>query len=267
MNWTLFRQTIRFQRVRLALVCAALAVWGFLLPVIYARFGSQFSAMMNSGLLPEEFANFGGGDVFSLPGSIALSFIHPIAIILISVFAIGFSAAAIAGERQWGTLEVALARPVSRQTFYFTLLAASWLFVGTTIAALLAGGVSGSIFAGVAGELAFEHLPLLWVNGVILFGTFAAIGLAASVSFDRLPPALGWALGIVITMYVMQVLGSLWPAAEKLQPYSLFYYLKPKPILTGAAEPLDLGVLALVILVAMAWALVVFPRRDLAAPS
>ena len=98
--------------VRLALVCAALAVWGFLLPVVYARFGSQFSAMMNSGLLPEEFANFGGGDVFSLPGSIALSFIHPIAIILISVFAIGFSAAAIAGERQWGTLEVALARPV-----------------------------------------------------------------------------------------------------------------------------------------------------------
>jgi hypothetical protein len=102
---------------------------------------------------------------------------------------------------------------------------------------------------------------------VILFGAFAAIGLAASVSFDRLPPALGWALGIVITMYVMQVLGSLWPAAEILQPYSLFYYLKPKPILTGAAEPSDLAVLALVIALAVAWALVVFPRRDLAAPS
>jgi ABC-type transport system involved in multi-copper enzyme maturation permease subunit len=202
-----------------------------------------------------------------MPVTIALSFIHPNAIIVISVFAMAFTSAAVAVERQWGTLEVALARPVSRQTFYFTLLAASWLFVGTTIAALLAGGVSGSIFAGVAGELAFEHLPLLWVNGVILFGTFAAIALAASVSFDRLPPALGWALGIVITMYVMQVLGSLWPAAEKLQPYSLFYYLKPKPILTGAAEPLDLAVLALVIALAIAWALVVFPRRDLAAPS
>ena len=267
MNWTLFWQTCRFQRIRLALVCVALAVWGFLLPVIYARFGSQFSALMKSGLLPKEFANFGGGDVFSLPGSIALSFIHPIAIILISVFAIGFSSAAVAAERERGTLEVALARPVSRQSFYFTLLMASWVFVATTIAALLAGGVSGSVFAGVAGELAFERLPLLWVNGVILFGAFAAIGLAASVSFDRLPPALGWALGIVITMYVMQVLGSLWPAAEILQPYSLFYYLKPKPILTGAAEPFDLAVLGLVIGLAIVWALVVFPRRDLAAPS
>jgi 4-amino-4-deoxy-L-arabinose transferase-like glycosyltransferase len=144
---------------------------------------------------------------------------------------------------------------------------ASFVFVGTTIAALLAGGVSGAVFAGVAGELAFDQLPLLWLNGVLLFGAVAAIGLAASVSFDRFPPALGWPLGIVITAYVMEVLGSLWPAAEKLRPYSLFYYLKPKPILTGAAEPIDLAVLAMVILIAMAWALVVFPRRDLSAPS
>ena len=104
MNWTLLHQTWRFQRVRLALVCIALAVWGFLLPIVYARFGSQFSALMNSGLLPEQFAKFGGGDVFSLSGTIALSFIHPIAIILTSVFAIGFSSSAIAGERQKGTL-------------------------------------------------------------------------------------------------------------------------------------------------------------------
>ncbi len=267
MNWILFRQTWRFQRVRLALVCLALAVWGFLLPIIYARFGAQFSAMMNSGLLPKELARLGGGDVFSLSGSIALSFVHPIAIILVSVFAVGFSSSAVAGERQKGTLEVALARPMSRQTLYLTLLAASFVFVGTTVAALLAGGVSGALFAGVAGELAFERLPLLWLNGVLLFGTLAAIGLAASVSFDRLPPALGWSLGIVIIMYVMEVLGSLWPAAEALRPYSLFYYLKPKPILTGAAERLDLGILALVLLGAIAWALVVFPRRDLAAPS
>src|SRR5262245_27856095 len=105
MNWTLFLQTLRFQKIRLTLVSIALAVWGFLLPVIYARFGSQFSALMNSGLLPEQFARFGGGDVFSLSGSIALSFIHPIAIILTAVFAVGFSSAAVAGERQRGTLE------------------------------------------------------------------------------------------------------------------------------------------------------------------
>ena len=53
----------------------------------------------------------------------------------------------------------------------------------------------------VAGQLAFRNLPLLWLNSVLLFGAFAAIALAASVSFDRLTPALGVTLGIVITMY------------------------------------------------------------------
>jgi ABC-2 type transport system permease protein len=267
MNGALLRHTWRSQRTKLAIIAIALSVWGFLLPIIYAQFGSQFTALMNSGLMPKQFARLGGGDIFSLPGTIALSFIHPIAIILTSVFAVGFSASAIAGERQRGTLEVALARPVARRAFYLTLLAASFGFIAILSGALLAGGVSGATFAGVVGELAFRNLPFLWLNSILLFGAFAAIALAASVSFDRLTPAVGVTLGIVIVMYVLEVLGSLWPAAEVLQPYSLFHYLKAKAILTGSAVPLDAAVLSIVILIAMAWALVVFPRRDLAAPS
>ena len=267
MNGALLRHTWRLQRTKLAIVSIGLTVWGFLLPVIYARFGSQFTALKESGLLPEQFARFGGGDVFSLSGSIALGFIHPIAIILTSVFAVGFSASAVAGERQRGTLEVALARPISRRVLYLSLLAASFGFIAISIAALLAGSVSGATFAGVVKELAFRNLPLLWLNSVLLFGAFAAIALAASVSFDRLTPALGLTLSIVIAMYVLEVLGSLWPAAEGLQPYSLFHYLKAKAILTGFAAPFDVVVLSSVILLAMVWALVVFPRRDLAAPS
>jgi ABC-type transport system involved in multi-copper enzyme maturation permease subunit len=267
MNRVLLRHTWRVHRTRLAMVSIALAIWGFLLPVVYARFGSQFTALLESGLLPEQLARFGGGDVFSLAGSIALSFIHPIATILTSVFAVGFSASAVAGERQRGTLEVALARPISRRALYLTLLAASFGFIAIAVAALLVGSVSGATFAGVVTELKFRNLPLLWLNSVLLFGAFAAIALAASVSFDRVPPALGVALGIVIVMYVLEALGTLWPAAQGLQPYSLFHYLKARAILTGVMAPLDLLVLLSVIVVAMVWALVVFPRRDLAAPS
>jgi ABC-type transport system involved in multi-copper enzyme maturation permease subunit len=266
-NGALLRHTWRLQRVKLALVSVALAGWGFVLPVVYARYGSQFTALLKSGLFPEELASFGGGDVFSLPGSIALSLIHPIAIILTSVFAVGFSAAAVAGERQRGTLEVALARPISRRSLYVTLLAAVFGFVAVAVTALLAGSVSGASFGGVSHELAFRNLPLLWLNTVLLFGAFAAIGLAASVSFDRLTPALGATLSILIVMYVFDVLGSLWPAARGLQPYSLFHYLNPRAILGGVAPSLDVAVLVSAILMAMAWALVVFPRRDLAAPS
>lgn len=267
MNHTLVRQTWRSQRLKLAVVGAALLVWGFLLPVIYATFGSQFRALMESGMVPEQFARFGGGDIFSLSGSIALGLIHPIALILTSVFAVGFSSSAIAGERQRGTLEVLLARPISRRSLYVSLAVAAFAFVAVLLAALLVGSLLGSAFAGVLGELRVDRVPLLWLNAVLLFGSFAAIGLAASVSFDRLPPALGVTIAIVVLMYFFDILGSLWPKAEGLQPYSLFHYLKAKAILAGATEPLDLVVLVAVIVCAVTWALVVFPQRDLAAPS
>src|SRR5690349_10583180 len=148
-NLPLFRHTWRLQRVKLALVSIALLVWGGVPPFIYSRFGSQFEAMLQSGIFPEEFARFGNGDIFSLTGSMAISLIHPIALVLTSVFAVGFSTASIAGERQRGTLEVVLARPLSRQSLYFTLLAAAFTFVATAIAALLAGSLVGASLAGV----------------------------------------------------------------------------------------------------------------------
>src|SRR6185295_1470105 len=126
MNGALFRHTWRVQRIRLALVSFALLIWGCLPPFIYARFGSQFKVLLDSGIFPQQFARLGSGDIFSLSGAIALSLIHPIALILTSVFAVGFSASAIAGERQRGTLEVVLARPLGRRSLYFTLLAASF---------------------------------------------------------------------------------------------------------------------------------------------
>ncbi|MEO7273624.1 MAG: ABC transporter permease subunit [Vicinamibacterales bacterium] len=267
MNRALFSQTWRGQGLKLAIVSTALAIWGSLMPLVYAQYGSQFKAVLDSGMLPPQFAKFGGGDIFTLSGSIALGLIHPIAIILTSVFSVGFSTAAIAGERQRGTLEVALARPIARRSFYLTLLLAAFGFIAVTVAALLTGTMAGAAFAGVLGEFPVRHLPLVWLNAVLLFGSFTAIGLAASSSFDRLAPALGVTLGFVVLMYFLEILGSLWPAAETLQPYSLFHYLKTKAILIGAPAPLDDVVLAVVIAVSVAWALIVFPRRDLAAPS
>lgn len=263
----LFAHTWRMQRVKLAVVCLGLIVWGFITPVVYAQFGAQFRMLLENGLIPEQFVQFGGGDIFSLAGAIGLGFIHPISLILNSVFAVGYTTAAIASERQRGTLEVTLSRPISRHTLYRTLFAASFTFLAATTTALLAGGVAGATFEGVRGELPLEPLPLLWLNGVLLFGAIASIGLAASLSFDRFAPALGLTLGVVVVSYFLEVLGSLWPDARPVQPYSLFHYLQPKAILTGHVAASDFAVLALVLALAVIYALVVFPRRDLPAPS
>jgi ABC-2 type transport system permease protein len=257
----------RANRWRLLIVSAALAIWGAILPIVFDAFGAQFEAIMDSGIIPSQFTQFGGGDIFSLTGSVALGFIHPISVGLGLFFAVGFAGAAIAGERQRGTLEVLLARPVSRRRTYVTALAASLLFVAVTTLALTVGALVGAAIVGRVAELGPGNLPVLWLNASLLFGAVAAISLAASVSFDRLTPALGLSLAFVLVSYFLDVIGELWPDAAFLQPYSVFHYLDARAALTGLADPADFAVLAGVIAVAVGYALVVFPRRDLAAPS
>ena len=79
--------------------------------------------------------------------------------------------------------------------------------------------------------------------------------------------ALGIGLGVAIVSYFFEILKSLWPDAKGLQPLSLFHYLQARDVLTGTVDPFSFVLLAGVAALALAVALVVFPRRDLAAPS
>ncbi len=148
MNRALFAHTWRSNRFRLAIVAVALLLWGAVLPIIYDAFGEQFRELMESGIFPEQMTQFGGGDIFSLTGSVALGFIHPLAVGLNLVFAVGFAGAAVAGEAQRGTLEVLLARPISRRTVYGTFAAAAALFLAVTVAALTLGALLGAAVTG-----------------------------------------------------------------------------------------------------------------------
>src|SRR5215218_3714394 len=133
MNRALFVRTWRAQRLKLLICSIAIAAWSLFLPIIYKSFGSQMKALVDSGIIPRQLTDFGGGDVFSLSGSIAIGYIHPIAILLVGVFAVGFSTSAVAGERQRGTLEVILARPLSRRGLYLTLLGAALGFIAIVL--------------------------------------------------------------------------------------------------------------------------------------
>jgi hypothetical protein len=106
MSVRLFRQTLRWQRVRLLVVLVAGIAWGAVIPVIYNEFSVIIRDLANSGAFPEEMMNIGSGSLFTLPGSITLGLQHPLAIAMIGIFAVGASSVAVAGERARGTLEV-----------------------------------------------------------------------------------------------------------------------------------------------------------------
>lgn len=267
MNLRLYLQTLRWNRVRLAAVVIAALGWGMLIPIVYVQFAAAFKDLANSGVLPKELMNFGSGSLFTLPGALTLGLQHPLAIAFVGIFAVGSTVSAIAGERESGTLEVLLSRPISRRTLYVTLAVASATLIAIVLLALLGGQLIGVAIQGVTDELDLGLMPLVFLNGLMLWAAFAAFGLAASVSFDRHSPALGLTLAYLLINYFLEILGSLWRDVAWSQQYSLFHHFNPGNILTGDANPLDFLILAVAIIIPVAYALVVFPRRDLAAPS
>jgi ABC-2 type transport system permease protein len=263
----LFRQTLRWQRARLLSVLVAAIAWGAFIPVIYDAFSEPIRDLANSGVIPEEMMNFGSGSLFTLPGSITLGLQHPLAIAMLGIFAVGSSSVAVAGERARGTLEVLLARPISRTTLYVSILVALLLAVLLVLAAIVGGMIGSATAVGIVDELDLGQLPLVLVNGFGLWAAFTTFGLAMSVSFDRPGPAIGLALAYLLVNYFLEILGSLWSDAAWTQEYSLLHHFDPGAILTGDLDPIDLVIVYAAAVVPVVYALLVFPKRDLAAPT
>jgi ABC-2 type transport system permease protein len=267
MSARLFRQTLRWQRVRLIAVIVAAIAWGAIIPVIYSEFSDLFRDLANSGAIPQEMMNFGSGSLFTLPGSITLGLQHPLAIAMLGIFAVGSSSMAVAGERARGTLEVLLARPISRTTLYVSILVALLLAVLVVLAAILGGMVGSATVVGIVGELDLGQMPLVLVNGFGLWAAFTTFGLAMSVCFDRPGPAVGLTLAYLLVNYFLEILGSLWTDAAWTQEYSLLHHFDPGAILSGELDPIDLVIVYAAAVIPIVYALLIFPKRDLAAPA
>ncbi len=267
MNRALLLRTWGWLWLRAAIIGAALVAWGWLMPFLYGQFSDAIRDMVTSNPLMEQMSRFGSGDLFTLGGTLTLGTQHPLVIAMLGVFAVGTAATAIAGERQRGTLEVLLARPIPRRTVYLTLFVAVAIVIGVLVALLLTGMYAGSATQSLLGDLPAGQLPLVWLNGVLLWIAFASFSLAASASVDRAGPAIGLSLAFLLANYFVEILGSLWADVAWSQEYSLFHHFQVAEILEGQADPLDLVILGAAIVVPLAWALFRFPRRDLAAPA
>lgn len=267
MNGRLLLQTWRWQTAKLAVVIPIAVAWGWLMPFFYSQFSEAFREFATTNPLFDQLSNFGSGNLFTVAGALTLGFQHPIAIALVAIFAIGATSYSIAGERQRGTLEVLLARPVARSALVVTLTFALLTATIAVVAAHLAGSVLGLFTQGLDDELNLAQLPLVLLNGALLWTAFATFGIAASASFDRAGPAIGISLAYLLVNYFFEILGSFWIEAAWTQEYSLFHHFQPSEIFAGRADPFDLALLAVVAAVPLGYAIWVFRRRDLAAPA
>lgn len=267
MNLPLLRRTIAANAVRLLVIGAGLVLMGVLMPVIYAAFGQEIGEFVETVPLLARFSNFGGADVFSLTGSVALGLTHPFTLLLMGIMAIAYPALAIAGERDRGTLEVTLSRPISRRGLYATLLVAGVGFITLLLAVLVAAAFVSTVAVGLADELDPLRLVQLWFAGSMLFIAYMALAFAVSVESDRAAPAIGIPAIFVLLNYLAFFIGSIWPDVSWLEDYSMFNLLKARDILVEGMAVSDVVIMAGFAAAFVVLALYRFPRRDLPAPA
>jgi ABC-2 type transport system permease protein len=262
MNANYFLHMWRWNWIKVAAVTCGCLLWGFLAPVIDKSLISTVQ-----GALPPSLANFGSGTLNTFPGVITVMFEHPFLIALVSTVALAITIPALAGQRQRGTLEMLLARPIKRSNLVATVALAVASMLLLVLLAMVVGILAGSSVEGLSDQVPVRELLLVWLWSALLYGAFASFALAASATSNRNGPAVSWTLGFLIANYFFEILGGFWDQAKAWQPYSLFHHFQAADILAGRPSAFDLMVLGLAIVIPITYALYVFPRRDLPAPD
>ncbi len=267
-NPPLLRHTLSSNGPRLVVIALGLVLMGIVMPLMYSAFGVEMAEFIDSVPFFSQLVNgFGGGNVLSLTGSMAFAFQHPFTLLLVGIMAIAFPALAIAGERDRGTLEVTLSRPISRRGLLFTLYFAGVVFVALLLGVLSLTTAITAVAVGFGDEVEVAQLVQLWLVSTLLFVVFMGLAFVVSVESDRAGPAIGIPAVFVLLNYLAYTIGGIWPDVAVLEDWSVFNLLKAQSVLTDGAALSDVLVMLALIVILAAVAFYRFPRRDLPAPS
>lgn len=205
-------------------------------------------------------AAFGISDLTTAVGYLegqVFSFTLPL---LLLIFAVGAGARAIAGDEEWGMLELVLTHPVPRGR----LLLGRFAVLATSVAALVL-----VVFVVVAGLDAALNLgvgvgPVAAITAsMALFGLFfATLALAVGAATGRRSVALGLATVVAVSGYAANNLAPLIGDVDWLRRLSpLYYYIGADPLRDGL-DPGHAAVLVVATALFLALGLWRFSRRD-----
>jgi len=187
-----------------------------------------------------------------------LSLIVPLAIGYLAVRAV---ASGLAGAAESGRLDVLLSAPISRRR----ICAAGFLATGVELAAVLAAAwvltMLGSVLSGAglgAGPAAAGFVSV-WPLGLL----FAGLGIVVCGFTMRTTIVTGAVAGVLVSMYVVDLIGKLDPGLSGVRYFSVFKYYGNA--IEDGIEPLafvGVSLLAALLATAGGW---LFERRDISA--
>lgn len=199
-----------------------------------------------------------------LSGYLSLGFTHPLFLVLTAAAIIGFAARTLAGEMEHGSIQLALARPVSRpQVYAARVLGVAVEALVLSLAAPL-GMTLGLFIARPVGTLHYRYFVPTAIASALLFWAIGGLTLLGSAAANTTARAVGWATAALAVFYFVDYFASLWHPLKVLDPLSIFAYYDPAPALVhGSLAWSDVLVLAAVGAAGAVAGLVVFTRRDL----
>jgi ABC-2 type transport system permease protein len=237
-----------------------LGLWSAFIVIIFPSIEGALSKAIES-YPPALKEAFGIGELTSVEQYLhaeMLSLIVPLALGYLAVRAV---ASGLSGAAESGRLDVLLSAPVSRSR----IAAASFAGTAIELAVVLAITV---ILTGFGSLLAGAHLSLsaairgyadVWPLALL----FAGLGVVATGFSLRTPVVTGAVAGVLVTMYVIDLVGRLDPSLSGIRYASVFKYYGNA--IEDGIDPLAfVGVTVAAILFAAlgAW---LFERRDLSA--
>ncbi len=217
-------------------------------------------------LMPEEFlVAFGMTGSLADPGifftTYVGSYVWPIVAALAGIL---LATRPVAADSDRGFLDLPLSTPMPRVRYLSVSIVGQVLVMVALAVAMMIGVVVVGVIvdAGLDGGR-----MLLVVPSAVVFGC-AIAGIATLLSVVTLSRGIagGLTAGIVIGMYLLNVVAQLQPDLEWLAQLSLFHYFDTTAIIDEGVIPwVDITVHSVVAVVTWALALALFRRRDLAA--
>jgi ABC-2 type transport system permease protein len=222
-----------------------------------------------------------GGDKITIGQGhdmLSVGYVHPLLMTILSVWAVGRAAGAVAGELDRGTMELLMAQPLARWRLIASHLAVDLLTIPILCACLWSGTALGSRVFGLIELTASDRQPVdtrLFVpalfNVAALLFAISGYTIAISSAGRFRTRVLGIAVVLTLVQFFVNLLGQTWQDIEMLRPWTVFYYYQPQALILGSAGAMDdaaRNVLTLLMVGAVGYiaALVIFCRRDLPAP-
>lgn len=241
-----------------------IAMFIFINMIFYPSFKDQAAEMEKSfGSLSDSTVAFVGGstDFFSPVGFLNSQIFFIMLPLLLGILAISLGSSLLARDEQDGTIELLLARPISRTKLLLgkimaivgiVALVAIISFVVTVVASRLVGIDVSTAYMAVA---TLTCLLMSLCFGLISF-LVTATGKARSASL---------AIGSFVALggYVVSSLASTVDWLEWISRLFPFHYYRPGEILVGNFEWLGIAIFPAIAITCLLLSILVFRKRDL----